>query len=143
MNTGQMLLVMLAILLFSTIIIATYNNLFTVLYMAYEAMYQMQAYKIVDRIFQEIDAMNVSNFKTLDEIKDEYIIGDSVLTINNVDYNIETSTHWCDQYGGNPTDTLHNYQRIDVIIYCEIGNDTLWTGTDTHPIRYIYGDLGS
>ena len=145
MNTGQMLLVMLAIVLFSTIIIATYNNLFTILYMAYEAMYQMQAYKIVDRIFQEIDAMNVSNFKTLEEIKNEYIIVDSVLTINNVDYIIKTTPNWCDQYGGDLplTDTLYNYQRIDIIIYCEVGNDTLWTGTNTHPIRYIYGDLGS
>jgi len=143
MNTGQMLLVMLAILLFSTIIISTYNNLFTVLYMAYEAMYQMQAYKIVDKIFQEIDAMNISSLKTLEEIKNEYIYDDSIMTINNVNYVINTSTNWCDQYGGAPTDTLQNYQRIDIIVYCKIGNDTLWTGTNTYPVRYIYGALGS
>lgn len=144
MNTGQMLLVMLAILLFSTIIISTYNNLFTILFMAYEAMYQMQSYKIADKIFQEVDAMNVSGLKTFDEIKNEYIYIDSIFTINNVDYVVNTTTNWCTQVGVSPpSDTLHSYQRLDVRIYCEIGNDTLWTGTPTHPISYIYGDLGS
>jgi hypothetical protein len=142
MNTGQMLLVMLAIILFSTIIIATYNNLFTILYMAYEAMYQMQAYKIADRIFQEIDAMNISGTKTFLQIFNEYNYTDSILAINNVEYVINSSTSWCDQYGEAPADTLKNYQRIDVVIYCKVGNDTLWTGTPTHPVSYIYGDLG-
>ncbi len=143
MNTGQMLLVMLAVILFSTTLIATYNNLFTILYMAYEAMYQMQAYKIADRIFQEIDALNISGFLTFEEIKNQFIFSDSVETINNVDYTINTTTNWCSQYGGAPTDTLKNYQRIDLRIYCIVGSDTLWTGTRDFPVSYIYGDLGA
>lgn len=142
MNTGQMLLVMLAIILFSTILIATYNNLFTILFMAYEAMYQMQAYKIADRVFQEIDAMNVSGLLTFQEIKSKYTFQDSVETINSVDYNISARTRWCNQFG----ETAYpdsNYQRIDLQIYCLVGNDTLWTGTPTNPVSYIYGDLGA
>jgi len=143
MNTGQMLLVMLAVILFSTIIVATYNNLYAILDMAYKAMYQMQSYKIADRVFQEIDAMNVSGIRTFDQIKNDYQIIDSLVTINNVNYMLNSSTNWCNQYGGTAADTLHNYQRIDIVIYCHIGNDTLWTGTPTHPVQYIYGDLGA
>lgn len=142
MNTGQMLLVMLAIILFSTILIATYNNLFTVLFMAYEAMYQMQAYKIADRIFQEIDAMNISGVLTFTEIDSNYTFQDSVETINNVNYNIAATVSLCNQYGETAFPDS-NYQRIDLRIFCVVGTDTLWTGTPANPVSYIYGNLGA
>lgn len=142
MGTGQFFLVMLAIVLFSTLIIATQNNLYSVAYLAYKAMYSMQGYKIADRFFQEITAMNLSGLKTFEEIKTDYIFSDSLVTINGIPYYVDSATSWCNKYGEAPSDTLNLYQRVDIRITCMFANDSLFIGTQNHPVSYIYGRMG-
>jgi len=142
MGTGQMFLVLMAVVLFSTIILTTQNNLFTLAYSSYEAMIMMQGYKIADRFLQEIEAMNISGSKSIEDIHDQYSFADSMLRINMIDYYVTSTTQWCDRSGGSPTDSLHNYLRIDVRIDGILGNDTIFIGHDTNPISYIYGKMG-
>lgn len=141
MNTGQMLLVMLAIVLFSSIVVSTQNNLFTLANIAYRTMFSMQGYKIADRFLQEIDAYHVSAGKTFAQIQNDYTFVDSIIRVNAVDYHIDASTQWSDQYGGAAIDALKKYQRIDIRIYYLLGVDTVRVGTDQSPISYIYGRM--
>ncbi len=141
MNTGQMLLVMLAIVLFSSIIVSTQNNLFSLANIAYRTMFSMQGYKIADRFLQEIDAYHVSGGKTFSEIQNDYTFTDSIIRVNAVDYFVSGQTRWSDQYGGAAADTLKRYQRIDLRVYYMLGKDTIRIGTDENPVSYIYGRM--
>lgn len=141
MNTGQMLLVMLAIVLFSSIIVSTQSNLFNLANIAYRTMFSMQGYKIADRFLQEIDAFHVSGSKTFGQIQSDYTFNDSIIRVNAVDYYVSSSSMWSDQYGGAAADTLKIYQRIDLKVYYMLGNDTIRIGTDDNPVSYIYGRM--
>ncbi|MBN1326600.1 MAG: hypothetical protein JW996_01490 [Candidatus Cloacimonetes bacterium] len=142
MGYGQMLLVMLAVVLFSSIILTTQNNLFTLAQSAYRAMIAMQGYKIADRFLQEIEALNISGKMSFDNIYNNFRFTDSLITINDIHYFVTSTTNWCNQYGGSPTDTLRNYMRADIQVNGVMGTDTTRIGTPEAPITNIYGKTG-
>ena len=141
MGTGQLILVLFAVILFSTFILTTNTNLFTLVFYAYDTMLSTQGYRIADAIHQEIDAMNVSSLMSFQEIYNTYTFTDSVTTINDVDYYVSSSTNWCTQYGVDDLSGSNSYQRVDLRIYCLYGSDTIRVGTSAHPISNIYASL--
>ncbi len=141
MGTGQLILVLLSVVLFSTIIVTTNSNLFTLAYYTYDAMISMQGYKIADAFLQEVEAMNISASMTFSEIYNNFTFNDSVITVNGIDYIVSSSPHWCNQFGVNVSDGTQDYQRVDIRIACPFGNDTIRIGTSAHPISYIYASI--
>lgn len=137
-----MFLVLLAVVLFSTIILSTQNNLYTLSQTAYHSMISMQGYKIADRFFQEIEILNISGNKTIEQIKSHYSFADSLLRINQINYFVTSTTHWCDQYGNSTADSLHKYLRVDIRINCILGNDTLYVGSPFAPVSNIFAAIG-
>lgn len=152
MNMGQMLLVLLAVMLFSTILITTYSNLYTATDIVYKVMFQMQGLKIADKYIQKIDAEllgKVYGDSTFVDIYDSYHKDspfnpgnpDTTMTINDADYNVWLTSNYCNSSGdiSYPDST---YQKIDIIIFCTpMGPDTLWIGTRDKPISKIFIDM--
>jgi len=52
MTTGQIFLILLAMILFSTIYLTAYNNLFDQADLAYKGMYILNGQKITDKYFR-------------------------------------------------------------------------------------------
>lgn len=131
----QMLLALLAIVLFSTILITMYTNLFDQAEIVYKGMYHLQGLKIADRYYQQISAEILGDYDKFDSLQVDYSNFSAVDTINNIVYNINIQSSYCDSSGGapSPSDTL--YQRLDIRIWCEpSGFDTLYIGTTENPI---------
>jgi len=148
MNMGQMLLVLLAVMLFSTILITTYSNLYTATDIVYKVMYQMQGLKIADKYIQKIDAELFGN-STFVEIHDFYHKDspfnpgnpDTTMTINDADYNVWLTSNYCNS-SGDISEPDSTYQKIDIVIYCNpLGPDTLWIGKRDKPISKIFIDM--
>ena len=143
MSTGQMLLVLLAIVLFSTLILSTHSNLFHLANINYNAMHSMQGYRIIDKYFQEIDTKILEQVITFAEIQSMYSDSTNLMTINYIDYHINIQSNYCDTLGNITTTNITKYQRVDINIWCNsIDPDTLRIGTPTYPISQVYADLG-
>ena len=141
MGTGQLILVLLAVVLFSTIILTTNTNLFTLAYYSYEAMISMQGFKIADAFLQEAEAYNISASMTFQDLHNYFTFADSVININSINYHVTSSANWCNEFGVNDMSGSQEYQRIDITIDCPFGNDTIRVGTNVHPISYIYASI--
>lgn len=144
MNMGQMLLVLLAVMLFSTILITTYSNLYTATDIVYKVMFQMQGLKIADKYLQKIDAELLGKVHTFSEIQNTY--SDTTFNtdpINDVVYNVYLNSTQCDSVGNDdPGNT--DFQRIDIRIFCTpMGSDTLWIGTANKPIQKVFINMES
>ena len=143
MGTGQMLLVLLAIVLFSTLILSTHSNLFHLANINYNAMHSMQGYRIIDKYFQEIDTKILEQVITFAEIQSMYSDSTNLMTINYIDYHINIKSNYCDTLGNITTTSTTKYQRVDIRLWCNsIDPDTLRIGTPTHPISQVYANLG-
>ncbi len=141
MNMGQMLLVLLAVMLFSTILITTYSNLYTATDIVYKVMFQMQGLKIADKYIQKIDAELLGKIYTFDEIQTNYSDSTFTTPINNVVYNVNIQSNYCNS-SGDISEPDSTYQKIDIVIYCyPLGPDTLWIGTRDKPISKIFIDM--
>ncbi|MCK4694394.1 MAG: hypothetical protein KAT74_01460 [Candidatus Cloacimonetes bacterium] len=144
MGTGQMLLVLFAIVLFSTLIVSTHSNLFNLANINYNAMHSMQGYRIIDKYFQEIDIKIIEQVNTFAEIQSIYSDSTNLMTISYIDYHINIQSNYCDSLGNIATpDASLKYQRVDINIWCNsVDPDTLRIGTPTYPISQVYADLG-
>ena len=140
----QMLLVLLALALFSTMLLNTYNIMLDQSTLVYDNMHYLQGQKIADRYFQKIEAEligdpPVSHFSV---IHSTYLDLSETMTVNNVIYNVQINSTYCDSLGNTPyADTL--YQKVDVRMNCLSSSmDTLYIGTLNTPFSKVFFNRG-
>lgn len=136
-----MLFVLLAAILFSTIILSINNNLLYQSEMISYQMIRLQALKISDFFFSRIEAETVGVLYPFDLLDDIYDGVDSTFVINGVSYDTRIRTNYCDVAG----DTLSpdsTYQRVDIRINVNYNNQTLQIGTPASPLSKVFVDLG-
>jgi hypothetical protein len=140
----QMLLVLVALVLFSTLMLNTYNILLDQSAMIYDNMYYLQGQKIADRYFQKIESELLGDPPTFyfSQIKAYYSNIIETKTVNDVIYNINLNSTYCDSLGNTPyADTL--FQKLDVRINClSTSLDTLYIGTLNSPFSKVFFNRG-
>ena len=141
----QMVLVLLALALFSTLLLNTYNIMLDQSAMIYDNILYLQGQKIADRYFQKIEAEMLGSppINYFSQIYSTYSGGvNETMVIDNVTYNINIYSEYCDSLGANSSfDTL--YQKIDIRMNClSTSLDTLYIGTSNFPISKLFINRG-
>ena len=140
----QMLLVLLALALFSTMLLNTYNIMLDQSALVYDNMHYLQGQKIADRYFQRIEAELLGDPPVFyfSRIHETYLNLSETKTVNNVIYNIQINSTYCDSLGNTPyADTL--YQKVDVRMNClSTSMDTLYIGTLNSPFSKVFFNRG-
>ena len=144
----QMILVLLALALFSTLLLNTYNIMLDQSTQVYDNILYLQGQKIADRYFQKIEAELLGNppINYFSQIYYTYYNSgagvDETMNINSVVYNINIISDYCDSLGANSsTDTL--YQKVDIRINClSTSLDTLYIGTLSSPFSKVFINRG-
>ncbi|HCX72278.1 MAG TPA: hypothetical protein DHM37_01025 [Candidatus Cloacimonas sp.] len=140
MNTGQMLMVMVAIVLFSSLFVNSITNISEQNEIIYKGTYILQGHKIAERYFEKIEAELLGEISSFGEVLDNYADYDTTFTVQNVDYQVSIVSNLCDA-NGNITDPQEDFQRVDIRINCNYGDDVLHIGTETNPLSKIFADL--
>jgi hypothetical protein len=140
MNTGQMLMVMVALILFTSLIVNSINNISDQNEIIYKGHYMLQGHKIVERYFEKIEAELLGGVSTFDEVLENYADYNTTLTVENVDYEVGIVTNLCDNTGniGNPQ---ADFQRVDIRIQCDYMGEVLQVGTNLEPLSKIFADV--
>ncbi|HPR17410.1 MAG TPA: hypothetical protein PLD62_04115 [Candidatus Cloacimonadota bacterium] len=141
---NQMLLVLLALALFSTLMLNMYNLVLDDAKIVYNGIIYTQGQKIADRYFQQIEAelLGSNPIKTFSEAYTAFSNFSSSEAINNTTYNINISSTYCDSLG-NISYPDSSYMRIDVRINCiSPAGDTLYIGTQNSPFSKVLFDIG-
>ena len=140
----QMLLVLLALELFSTMLLNTYNIMLDQSAMVYDNMLYLQGQKIADRYFQRIESELLGDPPVFyfTQIHSIYSNISETRTVNNVTYNVQITSTYCDSLGNTPySDTL--FQKLDVRINClSTTMDTLYIGTMSSPFSKVFFNRG-
>ena len=148
---NQMLLVLLAAVLFSTVVLYTYDHIFTQRELVYNGMYMLQGQKIADSLFQRIGCEFLSatfdNATTFESVATSYVTYSSAdtITIDGISYNVMLASYNSSQFGNilSPFSLPYNYRRIDIWIDCSPnGTDVISIGTAANPLTKIYANNG-
>ncbi|NQV17394.1 MAG: hypothetical protein HQ534_02455 [Armatimonadetes bacterium] len=142
MGMIEMLSILLAIILFSTILISMYHNISIAMDIVYNGLYQLQGQKITNKYFQKIDAellCHNDNF-TFSNIYSTYNSYTDTETVNNIQYNISMQASYCDSIGATSADSTLGFRIIDMSVWCfpPTSSDTLWIGTSANPIQTVF-----
>lgn len=142
MTSGQILLILLAMMLFSTIYLTTYNSLFDQAEIAYKGMYLLNGQKITDKYFQEIESNILGEIVSFDSLQFIYNGLSDTLTVSDIVYNVNVSTTPCTKNGADTTTVTPEFLRIDISIWAvHPAGDTLWIGMPEFPLSKVFVDL--
>jgi hypothetical protein len=144
----QMLFVLLAIIMFSTIFLGTFNAVFMNAEIVYNGSYRLQAQKLIDFYFQRIDCellqaqfdgSSSTNFGTVFTTYSNYTEQN---TFESITYTVNIDAKQCDQFG-DITKPSVLFRRLDIIVnFVPSGVDTLFVGTSANPMSKIFADNG-
>ena len=140
MTLGQMLLVLLAVVLFSTILVSFYFGMITQMEKAVSNIYFSQALKIAEKVFQEYEAKEIGQNMTFDEVF-EAVNNAPMVTeeVRGIFYFVDTLSRQCTSSGGvtPPLPADFDHQRLEVRIRIETGSATYLAGTEDHPFTKV------
>ena len=142
MAYGQTMLVLLAILLFSTMMLGYYNNLFRWYDMHNREFSRLQGLKLAESVFQEIEFSYITKQLSFEDMESAWTDSTRAVALTDVNYNINVESSWCDSLGVD-TGAASNFLRFDLRISCYAGyGDTTWVGTATAPLQKLIADMG-
>ncbi|MDP8322575.1 MAG: hypothetical protein RAO94_09525 [Candidatus Stygibacter australis] len=142
MAYGQTMLVLLAILLFSTMMLGYYNNLFRWYDMHNREFSRLQALKLAESVFQEIEFTYIADLVSFSELESAWSDSTRAVPLTDVNYTLNVESSWCDSLGTD-TGSASNFLRFDLRISCYPGfGDTIWVGTATDPLQKLIADMG-
>lgn len=141
MGTGQMLLVLIAIVLFSTIIVTTRTNMATQNELLYDNMYRLQGLRVANKFFQHIESQMIGQILTFAELNSTYTDYEETVTVDDVDYNTTIDMYYCDDSGNITNDPESEFQLIEIRINTIPLGKTLHIGTDDNPLRKVIADI--
>ena len=136
----QAILVLLALALFSTLLLNTYNIMLDQSVIVYDNIRYLQGQKIADRYFQKIEAelIGYTPVRYFSEVHTLYSNLNETINIDGIAFNVDINSTYCDSLGDTPSaDTL--YQKIELQISCQsITADTIFIGTQVKPISKVF-----
>ena len=142
MGMIEMLSLLIAIVLFSTILIAMYHNISMAMEIVYNGIYQLQGQKVTNKYFQKIEAelLGLGDDFTFSNLYNTYNSYADTITVSNILYNISMQTSFCDSVGTTSADSTLGFRIIDIIVWClpPTSSDTLWIGTSANPIQSVF-----
>jgi hypothetical protein len=141
MGTGQMLLVLLAIVLFSTIIVSTRSNMATQNELLYDNMYRLQGLRVANKFFQEIESLMIGQILTFAELNSTYTNYTQTITVDDVNYHNTIDMFYCDDSGNITNDPDSEFQLIEIKINTTPLGKTLHIGTDDNPLSKVIADI--
>jgi hypothetical protein len=142
MAYGQTMMVLLAILLFSTMMLGYYNNLFRWYDIHNREFSRLQGLKLAESVFQEIEFDYISDRVSFNGLASVWSDSLRQVSLVDVDYDINVESTYCDSLGGTVSGTS-NFLRFDLRISCNPGiGDTLWIGTPAIPLQKMIADMG-
>ncbi|MFO7896248.1 MAG: hypothetical protein R6U84_04880 [Candidatus Cloacimonadales bacterium] len=142
MGTGQMLLVMLAVILFSTILISMYSNIDGQARVIERTVTMLQGQKIADRFFQKIETELIGEVRTFAQINSDYSSFTTTVTVHGNTFNVTCErAEYCDQNGNTPvTDT--DFQLIEFSMWTiNSYQDSVVVGTPADPLQKVFADM--
>ena len=144
----QMLLVLLAVILFSTVFLGTFNSIFLHNEIVIEGAYRLQAQKVADYFFQRVDAdllhaqtdgVGVTNFSSVFSTYSSY---GTIVTIDSIDYHVSSLVLPCNHLGDTSSPTA-NYRLLNARVWFVINStDTLFVGSAANPMSKVYANNG-
>lgn len=142
MGTGQMLLVMLAVILFSTILLTMYTNLDAQNRVIERTKNMLQCQKIADNIFQRIDSQLIGELRNFSQIHSDYLNYTRTMIVNQDTFHITcVRAAYCDQTGGTPVATT-DYQLIELSMWTRnTFGDSVVVGTASNPLQKVFADM--
>ncbi|MFC1898060.1 hypothetical protein ACFLYJ_00650 [Candidatus Cloacimonadota bacterium] len=139
-----MLLVLLALALFSAIMLNMYNLILDDAKIVYNSMLYIQGQKIADKYFQQIEAemMGSSPLKTFAQATTDYSSIAAYENVGGTIYQVTLASAYCDSVG-NTSYPDSTYMRVDIQMTCtSAANDTLYIGTQNNPFSKVYFSTG-
>ena len=142
MNLGQMILVILAAILFSTFIIAVFNSMMVQMENAVVNLYMTQGVKIADQVLQEYEAKILSHTITFDEVYNTLNGGITKppVALGGADYIVSIISRPCST-NGSIVGSLGNHQRIDVMVRIVADNREYYVGNETNPFSKVFSRI--
>ncbi|MDN5353423.1 MAG: hypothetical protein PWQ09_179 [Candidatus Cloacimonadota bacterium] len=141
MGTGQLLFVLFAVILFSTLFLTYYNGIIEQAETIYNTNYYLQGLQIVEKIYQSIMASIISETKDFSQIYTEYSSLENSISVEGQVYHYNISSSYCDSLGID-VGSSSNFQRLDFKIYTVKGNqDTIFIGTESAPITKMLAKI--
>lgn len=141
MAYGQTLLVLLAIVLFSTMMLGYYNNVSRWFDLNNREFARFQALKIADGVFQEIEYKYVTDLISFNQLSTTWQDSTRVLNYGDFTYNINIETNWCDSVGVD-TSPGSSFLRVDLRISCSSAfMDSVFVGTQNDPLQKMIADM--
>ena len=141
---NQMLFVMLALALFSVIMLTMYNAILDDAKIMYNSILYIQGQKIADKYLQQIEAelMGTTPVKTFSQAYTAY---NNIAAYENISgriYNVSLSAAYCDSLGNTAyPDTT--YMRVDIMMtVTSPAGDTLYIGTQNNPFSKVFFSMG-
>jgi len=142
MGGYQMILILLVTILFSTLIITSYDTLFDQTQFAYYETYNLQGIKVADKQFQKIESEFLGDIYSFSDLNSAYSDYSDSLTVNDVTYNYHIEASYCDS-SGHTVGGSSSYQRFDVRIWAKPAtSDTVYIGTSANPLSMMLTDMG-
>jgi len=145
MNLNQMLLVMLAAILFSSMIISLYSGMAIQSEMAEKNLYQSQGIKISSHIFQTFETQLIGgelSFEELYELLNQTGgLQMDPIHIDGAKYFPHVKSQYSDISGTSihlPPGESSPYQRLDVVIKVEAMNREFYIGTENDPLQKVF-----
>jgi hypothetical protein len=142
MGTGQMLLVLLTVVLFTSIMGSTMANLTNQMDYVFQTMIILQGEKIVNKYINLIDVLLFSQQQTFADIYSDYqsfSYTETAEGIETLDYNVNITMQYCtDETGNTVAGAPTEYLRIRVWVSVDYGGETLNIGTASAPIYSVY-----
>ena len=122
MNTGQMLALIFAIILFSTIVMTVNNSMLSQSELVYRGMFIIQGQRIAEKYFDKMEAELFGNIVAFDDLEVSY--PDTTVSVESINYDLFISTQYTDSLGTDFPGTT-DFQRVDIKVYCYAFIDTV------------------
>ncbi|MCF7793380.1 MAG: hypothetical protein K9N39_05220 [Candidatus Cloacimonetes bacterium] len=139
-----MLMVVLALALFSTIMLNMYNLVLDDAKVVYNNILYTQGQKIADRYFQQIESelLGSSPVIEFDDVHTNFNGLQTTETVGNNIYNVNLTTSYADSLGSTSSPDS-SYIRVDVRMNCvSAAGDTLYIGTQSNPFSKVFFEIG-
>ncbi len=139
---NQMLLTILAVSLFTTMIMSMHYGQMIKNENMYKAHYYLQGMKVADKYFQKVESDLLGKVKTFAGTNTYYSSYTSTETVNSIVYTVNVLSTYCDSIGTTAY-TATDFIRINLsVTSVPTPGDTLIIGTSTYPLSRIYPDPG-
>ena len=141
MNLGQMVIVILGVVLFSTIVLGIYNNMMNQLEITGDRKYYSQGIRIADYVFQSMEVqmlnktMNISSIFLQYQQPGAYMYGGTgtapPITVDGVPYHVNVLAQYCDVNGNSSGGLITDWIRVFCMIEVDInGRKPYFVGVD-------------